>query len=86
MIHRLGGKVKSLRERDGLSQTELAHHLRVRSRGYISDIESGKKIPRPIRSSCLPTCSRSRRIISCATNSTLLRMKPNHDEHALLRA
>ena len=47
MIHRLGGKVKSLRERDGLSQTELAHHLRVRSRGYISDIESGKKIAPP---------------------------------------
>lgn len=45
---RLGLKVRRLRERNGLSQTELAGALGLseRSKGFISEIESGKKIPR----------------------------------------
>lgn len=47
MITRLGRKLRLLRERVGLSQTELAPliGLSERSKGYISEIESGKKIP-----------------------------------------
>lgn len=47
MIARLGAKLRLLRERAGLSQTELAPliGLSERSKGYISEIESGKKIP-----------------------------------------
>ena len=47
MIRRLGEKVRTLRERAGLSQTELAEalDLSASSRGYISEIESGKKVP-----------------------------------------
>lgn len=47
MIERLGDKVRRLRERANLSQAELASAvgLSERSKGYISEIESGKKIP-----------------------------------------
>lgn len=47
MIARLGGKLRRLRERAGLSQSELAAliGLSARSKGYISEIESGKKVP-----------------------------------------
>ena len=47
MITQLGRKLRLLRERAGLSQTELAPliGLSERSKGYISEIESGKKIP-----------------------------------------
>lgn len=48
MISRLGKKVRYLRERDGLSQSELAQALGLSesSKGFISEIESGKKLPR----------------------------------------
>lgn len=47
MIRHLGRKVLRLRRRDKLSQSELAHRLKLstRSRGYISEIERGKKVP-----------------------------------------
>jgi transcriptional regulator with XRE-family HTH domain len=45
MIARLGTKLRR-RERAGLSQTELAQLIGMseRSKGYISEIEGGKKI------------------------------------------
>lgn len=48
MITLLGKKVRELREKAGLSQTELALivGLSNRSKGVISEIESGKKIPK----------------------------------------
>lgn len=47
MISRLGHKLRRLRERAGLSQAEFAPHIGLSesSKGYISEIESGKKIP-----------------------------------------
>lgn len=47
MIRRLGEKVRQLREGHGLSQSELAARIGMsdRSKGYISEIESGKKLP-----------------------------------------
>lgn len=47
MIARLGTKLRRLRERAGLSQTELAQLIGMseRSKGYISEIEGGKKVP-----------------------------------------
>ena len=47
MITQLGRKLRLLRERAGLSQTDLAPliGLSERSKGYISEIESGKRIP-----------------------------------------
>jgi transcriptional regulator with XRE-family HTH domain len=49
MIRRLGQKVRRLRRRDELSQTELARRIGLseRSRGYISEIENNKKVPPP---------------------------------------
>lgn len=48
MISRLGKKVRKLRERAGLSQTDLAQALGLSesSKGFISEIESGKKLPK----------------------------------------
>lgn len=45
MITRLGEKVRRLRERATMTQTELARQAGLSSKGYISDVESGKKIP-----------------------------------------
>lgn len=45
MITRLGEKVKQLREQSRLTQTELARQAGLSSKGYISDVEKGKKIP-----------------------------------------
>jgi transcriptional regulator with XRE-family HTH domain len=47
MIALFGRKLRRLRERAGLSQSELAHALGLseRSKGYISEIEGGKKLP-----------------------------------------
>jgi transcriptional regulator with XRE-family HTH domain len=47
-IQKFGTKVRYLRERSGLTQSELAEHigLSTQSKGFISEIESGKKIPR----------------------------------------
>jgi transcriptional regulator with XRE-family HTH domain len=48
MITRLGEKVRFLREQAGMSQSELAQELGLseHSKGFISEIESGKKTPR----------------------------------------
>jgi transcriptional regulator with XRE-family HTH domain len=48
VIERLGQKVRRLREGAGLSQAELAQVLGLseHSKGFISEIESGKKIPK----------------------------------------
>lgn len=48
MITRLGLKVRRLRERAGVSQSDLAEAIGLseHSKGFISEIESGKKIPR----------------------------------------
>lgn len=48
MIRLLGSKVRRLREQAGLSQTDLAKLLGLsqQSKGVISEIESGKKLPR----------------------------------------
>ncbi len=47
MIANFGRKLRHLRERAGLSQSELAQAvgLSERSKGYISEIERGKKLP-----------------------------------------
>lgn len=45
MIMRLGEKVRLLRQHAGMTQTELAEQAGLSSKGYISDVESGKKIP-----------------------------------------
>lgn len=47
IIARLGEKVRLLRRRAGVSQTQLAQRIGLsqRSRGYISEIERGMKIP-----------------------------------------
>lgn len=46
-IQRLGYKLRRLREQAGLNQAELAVliGLSEHSKGYVSEIESGKKIP-----------------------------------------
>lgn len=46
-ITRLGAKVRLLRQHAGVSQAQLAQNLGLsqRSRGYISEIERGTKIP-----------------------------------------
>jgi transcriptional regulator with XRE-family HTH domain len=48
MISRLGRKVRRLREQRGQSQTDLAQALGLSesSKGFISEIESGKKVPK----------------------------------------
>ncbi|MEI7643933.1 MAG: helix-turn-helix transcriptional regulator [Chloroflexales bacterium] len=48
MITRFGKKVRHLRERAGLTQSELAYAIGLsdRSKGFISEIESAKKIPK----------------------------------------
>jgi len=48
VISRLGRKVRYLRERAGLTQAELAQAIGLResSKGFISEIESGKKTPK----------------------------------------
>jgi repressor LexA len=48
MIQDLGKKVRRLRERVGMNQTELALilGLSAQSKGVISEIESGKKLPK----------------------------------------
>jgi transcriptional regulator with XRE-family HTH domain len=48
VISRLGRKVRYLREQAGLSQSELAMAIGLSesSKGFISEIESGKKLPK----------------------------------------
>jgi transcriptional regulator with XRE-family HTH domain len=38
-------KLRHLRTRINLSQTDLAHHLALASRAYISNLEAGRKMP-----------------------------------------
>lgn len=47
MIAHFGQKLRRLRERAGISQSELAQAIGLResSKGYVSEIESGKKTP-----------------------------------------
>ena len=44
-ITRFGEKVRQLRDETTMSQSELAQRLGMKSKGYISEIEAGKKIP-----------------------------------------
>lgn len=41
---KLGVRIREIREKEGLGLNELARALKV-SRGYLSDIETGKKLP-----------------------------------------
>lgn len=45
MIHRFGEKVRFLREQQQWSQRELADRLGLARRGYISNLETGRKLP-----------------------------------------
>jgi transcriptional regulator with XRE-family HTH domain len=47
-IQQFGAKVRRLREQAGLSQSELARSIGMsgQSKGFISEVESGKRIPR----------------------------------------
>jgi transcriptional regulator with XRE-family HTH domain len=44
MIHRLPEKLRTLRERQGLSQVQLAKQLGI-SRPYVNLFESGRRMP-----------------------------------------
>jgi transcriptional regulator with XRE-family HTH domain len=44
-IQRFGEKLRTLRTRRGLTLKELATTLGLAAHGYISELESGKKIP-----------------------------------------
>lgn len=44
-IHRFGEKLHTLRIRRGMTLQQLAHALGLSAHGYISELESGKKIP-----------------------------------------
>ncbi len=42
---RFGEKLRILRNRQGLTLTQLAERLGYKAHGYLSEIESGKKLP-----------------------------------------
>ena len=42
---RFGEKLRTLRNSNGLTLTQLAERLGYRAHGYLSEIESGKKLP-----------------------------------------
>lgn len=44
-IHRFGEKLRRLRTRQGMTLQQLARALGLTAHGYISELESGKKIP-----------------------------------------
>ncbi len=44
MMQRFGEKLRILRERQGLSQKQLAEHLRL-THAYINYLENGKRTP-----------------------------------------
>ena len=44
-MQRFGSKLRALRTHHRMTLTELAHALGRSAHGYISEIESGKKIP-----------------------------------------
>ena len=41
----LGARIRALREEQGLTQEALAYESDVGSKGYVSDIESGRALP-----------------------------------------
>ncbi|MFN8494586.1 MAG: helix-turn-helix transcriptional regulator [Caldilineaceae bacterium] len=47
-MQRFGEKVRSLRQRKGMTQKELADALGLASFSYLSEIEHGRKTPHPI--------------------------------------
>jgi transcriptional regulator with XRE-family HTH domain len=44
-IDRFGEKLRLLRTRDGLTLQQLAKKLGLSAHGYISELETGKKLP-----------------------------------------
>jgi transcriptional regulator with XRE-family HTH domain len=44
-MQRFGEKLRTLRQRRGLTMRELAEALDLRSHGFIGDLESGRKHP-----------------------------------------
>ena len=44
-MQKFGEKIRSLRVQRGMTLTELASELGYTAHGYISEIESGKKLP-----------------------------------------
>lgn len=44
-IHRFGEKLRTLRTRQSMTLQQLARALGLTAHGYISELESGKKIP-----------------------------------------
>lgn len=44
-ITRFGEKLRVLRTRDALTLQQLAHKLGLTAHGYISELETGKKLP-----------------------------------------
>lgn len=44
-VHRFGEKLRLLRTRSGMTLQELASALGYTAHGYISELESGKKLP-----------------------------------------
>jgi transcriptional regulator with XRE-family HTH domain len=44
-IRRFGEKLKFLRVQKGLTLQQFAHSLGYKAHGYISELESGKKVP-----------------------------------------
>lgn len=44
-IQRFGEKLRTLRVRHGLTLKELANEFGLTAHGYISELESGKKVP-----------------------------------------
>ena len=44
-LHALATKIRTLRLRQGLGQTDLARQLGLARRGYISNLETGRKAP-----------------------------------------
>jgi transcriptional regulator with XRE-family HTH domain len=43
--NQFGAKLRTLRQQQGWGQTELAHRLGLARRGYISNLEAGRKTP-----------------------------------------
>ena len=44
-IQRFGEKLRALRTQHGMTLQQLAHALGLSAHGYISELETGKKVP-----------------------------------------
>lgn len=44
-IHRFGEKLRALRTRHGMTLQQLAYAFGLSAHGYISELETGKKVP-----------------------------------------